>query len=163
MYNDVQISVLRAVCIPCCCYHKPLSIFLFIPRFSLSPFNLRVHVQAEKDDECFGQVAAIMTMAMTMGQILMGLSAGSAMVFFGSISRVFMIAACFVLALQAVIVGIDMKSWAFDERVALGLSIRRHQRKLRQKQVMESLEQTRRRKEYLLNQQRTASDMNFYD
>jgi len=105
--------------------------------------------RAKQEDEAFGQVAALMTMSLTMAQIIMGALAGSVTILLGSISNAFIAAALFMLIAQLVILSIDLKTWNLDDRVALGLAIRRHQRRVRSEEIARSFEQARRIREQL--------------
>lgn len=85
--------------------------------------------QAGTDDECFGAVAAVMTVTMTLGQCLMGLTAGVLIHLTGSIQHVFTLTAVLLIAIHVGLLSVEYREWRRDENIANELARRRRQRR----------------------------------
>jgi hypothetical protein len=91
--------------------------------------------QAGTDEECYGSVAAVMTVTMTAGQCLMGLTAGMLIHLLGSIRRVFTLGALLLTVVHVCLLTVEYREWRRDENIANELARRRRQRSKLEKQA----------------------------
>ncbi len=96
------------------------------------PFPL---FQANSDEDRYGSVIAVFTVTMTVGQFIMGLTAGVLIDLLGSIPRVFLLAATLLTLLTVPIAIADARSWAADEALAREVARRAAVRAEQQRQV----------------------------
>jgi len=116
-----------------------------LPRTQEKQLETRLEVLVHREEETsdtasFGQIAALMGLAMTVAQVVMGLFGGLLIEGCGSIRGVLTLSAVLVALVQGVILSVDLRYWDRDENVARGVAARRRERRLRAQAAKLALE-----------------------